>query len=108
MNFSKLPIVLLLSGLVQVHSHGVGVYSCLSTSGNLRIFIEHWHGSLSSASSAGTMTVTKDNLNVTFCNDCVFNQKTEEKYEKTNQLYDRPTYVQVATRSSGNKQRMLR
>ena len=52
--------------------------------------------------------VTKDNLNVTFCNDCVFNHKTEEKYEKTNQLYDRPTYVQVATRSSGNKQRMLR
>ena len=52
--------------------------------------------------------VTKDNLNVTFCSDCVFNQKTEEKYDKTNQSYDRPTYVQVATRSSGNKQRILR
>jgi len=48
--------------------------------------------------------VTKDNINVTFCNDCVFNQKTE----KTNQLYDRPTYAQVATRSFANKQRTLR
>jgi hypothetical protein len=61
MNFSKLPIVLLLSGLAEVHSHGVAVYSCLSASGALRIFIEHWHGALSSPSDAGTMTI-QDNI----------------------------------------------
>ena len=29
-------------------------------------------------------SVKKDNRKVNFLNDCVFNQKTEEKYEKTN------------------------
>lgn len=62
MKFSKLPIFLLFGSLAEVHSHGVAVYSCLSTIGTLRIFIEHWHGNLSSASSAGTMTI-QDNSN---------------------------------------------
>ena len=43
--------------------------------------------------------VTKDDRNVTFCSDCVFNQRTREKYKKTNKLYDRPTYAQVVKRS---------
>ena len=41
----------------EVHSHGIEVRSCISTSGNLRIFIEHWHGALSSPSQAGTMDI---------------------------------------------------
>jgi len=42
-----------------VHSHGVQVAQCLTTAGNLRIFIEHWHGNIG-ASSAGTMTIRDD------------------------------------------------
>jgi len=40
----------------------------------------------------------KDDSNVTFCNDCVFNERTREKYEKTNILNDRPSYPEVANK----------
>ena len=42
--------------------------------------------------------VAKDDSNVTFCNDCVFNERTGEKYEKTNILNDRPSYAEVANK----------
>ena len=62
MKFSKLPIFLLFGSLTEVLSHGVSVYSCLSTIGTLRIFIEHWHNNLGSTTSAGSMTI-QDNSN---------------------------------------------
>ena len=43
--------------LQKVASHGVETRYCITTAGNLRIFIEHWHGNLSSPSQAGTMTI---------------------------------------------------
>ena len=43
--------------LQKVASHGVETRYCITTAGNLRIFIEHWHDALSSPSRAGTMTI---------------------------------------------------
>ena len=60
MHFSAKALLLLasLAGQVtQVSSHGVEVRYCQTNSGVLRILIEHWHGALSSASDAGTMTI---------------------------------------------------
>ena len=60
--FSAAKIILLSLGLLSsgANGHGVEVRSCINTSGDLRIFVEHWHGDLSATTSAGTMEITND------------------------------------------------
>jgi hypothetical protein len=59
-------VLLFLAGhATQVHSHGTEVRRCVTPEGNLRIFIEHWHGRFSQTitlSNAGTMTIRQDHL----------------------------------------------
>lgn len=45
-----------------VHGHGTEVRRCITPEGNLRIFIEHWHGDLSDPGQAGTMTIQQNHL----------------------------------------------
>lgn len=42
--------------------HGVEVRQCRTPSGNIRFFVEHWHGPLASTLDAGTMDIRFDNL----------------------------------------------
>jgi hypothetical protein len=60
MNFSVAAIILL-GGLSQVYSHGTEVRHCLTPEGNLRIFVEHWHGGNFGENidknNAGTMSI---------------------------------------------------
>jgi hypothetical protein len=43
-----------------VYSHGVEVRHCVTTSGFLRIFVEHWHPPTNSSLLMGTMTIRDD------------------------------------------------
>lgn len=43
--------------LETVQSHGVEVRECITDKGNLRIFVEHWHGNLATPGQAGTMKI---------------------------------------------------
>ena len=52
--------VMLVGTLPQIYGHGVEVRQCLTPTGKLRFFVEHWHGNLSNAGVAGTMKI-KDN-----------------------------------------------
>ena len=54
MNFS-IAIMSLIGGLSQVHSHATKVRRCLTPDGNLRVFIEHWHGNIQSTAGVGTI-----------------------------------------------------
>ena len=49
----------------QVLSHGVETRYCLTNDNKLRIFVEHWHGNLSSGSTAGTLSIRDNNSGVT-------------------------------------------
>ena len=51
---------LFLSSISQVDSHGIEVRHCLTTDGNLRIFVEHWHGDLSSVGEPGGIDIKDD------------------------------------------------
>lgn len=73
MNPSSLGVIIsFLTSLVVTHvySHGTETRYCITNSGNLRIFVEHWHGDLTSTGQPGTMNirstingvVTVDNL----------------------------------------------
>ena len=62
MNFISSALALLLAiAPVAVQSHSTEVAFCVTSSLNLRIFIEHWHGNLSSGSQAGTLDFTDNN-----------------------------------------------
>ena len=43
--------------LQEARAHGTQTRHCVTSTGNLRIFVEHWHGFLSSPGVAGTMTI---------------------------------------------------
>ena len=45
---------------VTTLAHGVQVRECITDRGFLRIFVEHWHGDLSSPGQAGTMQIRDD------------------------------------------------
>jgi len=64
MNFfsSSAARILLSLALLSSHAygHGVEVRSCITDAGNLRIYIEHWHGVLANAQAAGTMNIQND------------------------------------------------
>ena len=49
----------------KVDAHSTQIRECLTAEGNLRIFVRHWHGALSTASSAGTMKIRDDTGGVT-------------------------------------------
>ena len=57
----------LIGGLSQVHSHGTEVRRCLTPEGNLRVFVEHWHGRWETitTSNSGTMTIRQNHLSGT-------------------------------------------
>ena len=44
----------------SVESHGVEVRYCITENQLLRVFVEHWHGNLNSASQANTMQIRED------------------------------------------------
>lgn len=59
----KLKIFILFFALLFIPlsksmAHGVQVGYCQLSNGYIRIFVEHWHGDLSSPSDAGTMSIT--------------------------------------------------
>jgi hypothetical protein len=50
-------VLVSLLSLAEVRSHGISTRHCITNDGNLRIFIEHYHGTLASPGSAGTMQI---------------------------------------------------
>ena len=66
MNFS-IAVMFIIGGLSQVHSHGTEVRRCLTPDGNLRVFVEHWHGQWETitTSNSGTMTIRQNHLSGT-------------------------------------------
>ena len=50
-------VLVSLLSLAEVRSHGTSTRHCITNAGNLRIFIEHWHGTLASPGVAGTMQI---------------------------------------------------
>ena len=56
----SLPGFLFLGSIAQVNGHGVEVRHCLTTSGDLRIFVEHWHGDLTSVAQPGGIDIRND------------------------------------------------
>eukprot|EP00804_Cyclotella_cryptica_P005735 CCRYP_000074-RA/>CCRYP_000074-RA protein AED:0.47 eAED:0.32 QI:0/0/0/1/1/1/2/0/302 len=48
--------------LPSADGHGVEVRQCRTPSGNIRFFVEHWHGALASTTAAGTMDIRFDNI----------------------------------------------
>ena len=62
LTFPSIPLIgfaiaTMLAGILpQTYGHGVEVRECL-TEDKLRFFVSHWHGALSNAASAGTMTI---------------------------------------------------
>ena len=64
-HYSKAGLYSLLGFLIagsifQVDGHGVEVRHCLTTDGDLRIFVEHWHGDLSSTTEPGGIDIRND------------------------------------------------
>ena len=63
----------------QTHGHGVEVRECLTPTGDIRFFVEHWHNSLSLPTNAGTMDILFESDGVseirTKYPDGVFNNK---------------------------------
>jgi hypothetical protein len=53
---------LLLSDTHLVEGHGVELLSCLTTTGNLRVFVRHWHPGLSSVVDANQMVIDGTSL----------------------------------------------
>ena len=51
-------MALAVMGLTDVFAHGVQVGYCQLSNGYIRIFVEHWHGNLSTPGQAGTMSIT--------------------------------------------------
>ena len=43
---------LFVTSIPHVDGHGIEVRHCLTTAGDLRIFVEHWHNDLSSVGEA--------------------------------------------------------
>lgn len=67
--FKKLTCIHLLAAVTSTiialpcaRGHGVEVRQCRTPSGNIRFFVEHWHGALSSTTAAGTMDIRFDNV----------------------------------------------
>lgn len=60
----KLLLSLLIGalGVTGVHSHGTEVRACVTTGGNLRFYVKHWHNDLRSARVAGTMNIQVNHL----------------------------------------------
>jgi gliding motility-associated-like protein len=52
-----LTLIIVINGVGQVFSHSVQVQYCVSCSGDLRIWVEHWHGSENPASTTMTIEV---------------------------------------------------
>ena len=50
-------VLVSLLSLAEVRSHGISTRHCITNSGNLRIFIEHWHEDLTDPTQAGTMKI---------------------------------------------------
>jgi hypothetical protein len=63
----KLSLSLLIAalGVTGVQSHGTEVRACVTTAGNLRFYIQHWHGDLSSTGSAGSMNIQSNHVSGT-------------------------------------------
>ena len=55
-------LLLLANHLSSVDAHGIEVRQCITLDEKLRIFVEHWHGDLSSAFIAGTMSISVNHL----------------------------------------------
>ncbi len=59
-------LFLLVSGLVsQAYAHSVQIAYCVSCNGDLRIFVEHWHGVESLSSTTMTISLTVNNVTTT-------------------------------------------
>ena len=50
-------LIIVINGVGQVFSHSVQVQYCVSCSGDLRIWVEHWHGSENPATTTMTIEV---------------------------------------------------
>jgi hypothetical protein len=57
MKIYKLALLCFIRGVVHVSAHGVQVAHCETPAGNLRVFVEHWHGSGQTASAGDTITL---------------------------------------------------
>lgn len=77
-------VLVSLLSLAEVKSHGTETRHCITNAGNLRIFIDHWHGPLASPGVAGTMQIknldsgTTSTLSAT---GIINNQASSEIYE---------------------------
>src|SRR5215204_2746729 len=56
----------LVSGFIsKAYAHSVQVAYCVSCNGDLRIFVEHWHGTESLSSTTMTISLTINNVTTT-------------------------------------------
>lgn len=57
----------LFGSIFQVHGHAIGVHQCVTTAGDLRIFVQHWHYSANLVSTYydGDLIITNDVTGVT-------------------------------------------
>jgi len=62
MKISLLSVLAAAFGATAVLSHGTEVRTCINTSGDLRVWVEHWHNDLSSPHVAGTMQIRANHL----------------------------------------------
>jgi hypothetical protein len=57
MKIYKLALLCFIRGVVHVSAHGVQVAHCETPNGNLRVFVEHWHGAGQTANAGDTITI---------------------------------------------------
>ena len=60
-----LCLFLLLSVFKEVKSHSVQVAYCVDCAGNLRVFIEHWHGAEAANTTSMTISLAVNNVTTT-------------------------------------------